>query len=180
MRGGPGYPRRSRRWPGHRRIPARSTTPGRYSTGLPTPGSFGAGSQAISIPRMMKRHTTTRPATCSPRRSGRRTAPNGSTPACTPYTNSRVRPRATSTSIRNQAKSSRRRAPTNAPSPTPASSSTSKTTSSTRAASWTWWNARPGSSSTVRAPARISRRSAAQWNRCRAEAYRAGSCHSSR
>ena len=63
-----------------------------------------------------------------------------------------------------------RSAPTSTRSRTPASSSRSPTISSTRAASWTCGCARRGCSNTARAPAPISRSSAATASACRAAA----------
>ena len=73
--------------------------PSRCSTGSPAPGPIGAGRAAISTTRRTRAPFSTRCASCSPRRSPRRTRRNGSTPACIGPMASTARARATITSI---------------------------------------------------------------------------------
>ena len=74
-------------------------TPARCSTASPAHGPTGAGRAAISPARTMRAPSSTSTATCWPCSSARRTARNGSTPACTGPTASTARARATTTSI---------------------------------------------------------------------------------
>ena len=72
----------------------------RSSAGSPAAGPTGAGRAATSRPRPTRRRSSTKSATCSPRRWPRRTARSGSTPACTGPTASKGRRRGTTSSIR--------------------------------------------------------------------------------
>ena len=92
----------SRRISGPRRALPQARIGARRPAGIPPPGVYLAAlgpESGFSIPKRTTRPSTTRPATCWPGRWRRRTAPSGSTPACTPSTTSKGRPRATSTSI---------------------------------------------------------------------------------
>jgi hypothetical protein len=78
---------------------APSATRARCSTAWPAAGPTGAGRAATSTARTTPAPSSTRCATCSPRRWARRTRRSGSTPACTGPTASTAPARATTTSI---------------------------------------------------------------------------------